>query len=52
LLQRTTNDRDGETFSLLPSVMAIANIRIGRRSTVSYLVSPFRKKVSDAARER
>lgn len=51
-LQRTTIDRDGETVSLLPGMTAVADIRTGRRSIMSYLVSPVRERVSDAAHER
>jgi hemolysin D len=51
-LNRDTIDRDGETVPLMPGMTAMADIRTGRRSIASYLMSPVVERVSEAGRER
>lgn len=51
-LSRATIDRDGEQSLLTPGMSATADIRIGRRTIGSYLMSPVTQTRLEAARER
>ena len=44
--------RDNKTFRLLPGMQVVAEIHLGSRSVLEYLLSPVQKTVSEAARER
>ena len=44
--------RDDQTFRLLPGMQVVAEIHLGSRSILEYLLSPVQKTVSEAARER
>lgn len=51
-LRRFSIDRGDKVFPLGPGMTATADIRTGRRSIVSYLVSPIEKARLEAAREQ
>lgn len=44
--------RDDQTFRLLPGMQVVAEIHLGSRSIIEYLLSPVQKTVGEAARER
>ncbi len=44
--------RDDKTFRLLPGMQVVAEIHLGSRSILEYLLSPVQKTVSEAGRER
>lgn len=44
--------RDNKTFRLLPGMQVVAEIHLGSRSILEYLLSPVQKTVSEAGRER
>ncbi len=51
-LKQSTILRDGERVPLTPGLSATADIVTGRRTILSYLISPIDEAVSEAARER
>jgi hemolysin D len=51
-LDRTWRTRDGDAISLIPGMEVTADIRTGRRSIASYLISPLQATASEAGRER
>jgi hemolysin D len=51
-LDRDTLDRNGQSMPLMPGMTVIADIRTGRRSIGSYLMSPVVEQTSEAGRER
>lgn len=51
-LDRATIQRDGATVALTPGMAVTADIRTGRRSLASYLLSPIDEISTTAARER
>jgi hemolysin D len=51
-LDRATIQRDGATIALTPGMAVTADIRTGRRSLASYLLSPIDEIRTTAARER
>ncbi|KQZ73885.1 secretion protein HylD [Sphingopyxis sp. Root214] len=51
-LDRATIRRDGTTIPLTPGMAVTADVRTGRRSLASYLLSPIDKMRTTAARER
>jgi len=51
-LDRTTIQRDGATVPLTPGMAVTADIRTGRRSLASYLLSPIDEIRTTAGRER
>lgn len=51
-LDRVTIQRDGATVALTPGMAVTADIRTGRRSLASYLLSPIDEIRTTAARER
>lgn len=44
--------RNGESFSLRPGMMVVAEIKVGTRSVMDYLLSPIQRAVSEAGTER
>jgi hemolysin D len=51
-LARATMARDDTTVALTPGMAATADIKTGRRSILSYLVSPIDEARLEAGRER
>ena len=51
-LDRATIERDGTRVALTPGLSATADIVTGRRTILSYLISPIDEAMSEAARER
>jgi hemolysin D len=51
-LMQSTILRDGERVPLTPGLSATADIVTGRRTILSYMISPIDEAVSEAARER
>ncbi|MFT3968272.1 MAG: HlyD family type I secretion periplasmic adaptor subunit [Sphingobium sp.] len=51
VLDQTTIDADGRTQLLSPGLTATVDIKTGKRSIISYLLSPIEKSVRQAARE-
>jgi len=51
-LDSTHLTRDGERFELTPGMQVSAEIRLGSRSVMDYLLSPVQKTVHEAGRER
>jgi hemolysin D len=51
-LLRSTIDRDDQRVTLQPGMTATADIRTGRRSIISYLLSPINQARLEAGRER
>lgn len=51
-LIETTIDRDGKVVPLAPGMTATVDIRTGRRSILSYLLTPINRASATAARER
>lgn len=51
-LDRATIDRNGISTPLTPGLSATADIRTGRRSIISYLISPIDETAQEAGRER
>jgi hemolysin D len=51
-LMRSYVTRDGEKINLTPGLSATADIQTGKRSIMSYLISPIDKATNEAARER
>nr|MBF0685975.1 HlyD family type I secretion periplasmic adaptor subunit [Pseudomonas sp.] len=49
---RTTVDRGDRQARVLPGMVATADIKTGRRSLLSYLVSPIDQARREAVRER
>ena len=45
-------ERDGKRFALTPGMQVSAEIHLGTRSVLEYLLSPVQKTVTEAARER
>lgn len=52
VLDRATIERNGISTPLTPGLAATADIRTGRRSIISYLVSPIDETAQEAGRER
>ena len=42
----------GETFELRPGMQVVAEIHLGERTIMDYLLSPVQKAVREAGRER
>ena len=42
----------GETFELRPGMQVVAEIHLGERTIMDYLLSPVQKAVKEAGRER
>lgn len=51
-LQQQHLVRDAQTFHLLPGMQVVAEINLGSRTILEYLLSPVQKTVREAARER
>jgi hemolysin D len=51
-LKKQMLQADGERFALSPGMQVAAEIRLGTRSILEYLLSPVQKAVHEAARER
>ena len=51
-LDRNWRTRDGRTIPLAPGMEVTADIRTGRRSIASYLLSPLQGTMAEAGRER
>jgi hemolysin D len=51
-LDTDTLDGAGQRLRLVPGMHVSAEVHIGRRSVLEYLLSPLQKVVSEAARER
>ena len=45
-------DTDGHRYSLTPGMQVVADIRLGQRTVMEYLLSPVRKAWQEAGRER
>jgi hemolysin D len=52
ILDRATIDRGDRIVPLTPGMAVTADIRTGRRSIMSYLVSPIDETAQEAGRER
>ncbi|MFZ6708173.1 hypothetical protein [Undibacterium sp. TC9W] len=52
LNQQTLIDGQGNKLSTTPGMQVVAEINQGKRSVLEYLLSPVRKAVSEAGRER
>lgn len=50
--QQTLNDPQGRQLKLTPGMQVVAEINQGQRTVLEYLLSPVRKAVAQAARER
>ncbi|MCA3001325.1 MAG: HlyD family type I secretion periplasmic adaptor subunit, partial [Rhodocyclaceae bacterium] len=44
--------RDEHDFKLLPGMQVIAEVRLGERTVLEYLLSPVQKAIKEAGRER
>lgn len=51
-LDTTSLERDGRRFTLAPGMQVSAEIHLGTRSVMEYLLSPVQKTVLEAAREK
>ena len=51
-LDRQTLESDGRRYSLLPGMQVTAEVNLGTRTVLEYLVSPLVKAFHEAARER
>ncbi len=51
-LSRSTVDRGDREVPILPGMVAISDIKTGRRSFMSYLMSPIQEARLEAGRER
>jgi len=51
-LDKTTIDRGDKVVAILPGMVATADIKTGRRTFMSYLLSPIEEAGMEAARER
>jgi hemolysin D len=51
-LERQFVEREGRRFDLRPGMSVVAEIRLGERSVIEYLLSPVRKTLDEAGRER
>ena len=51
-LKTQTLDSDGERYALAPGMQVAAEIRLGTRTVLEYLLSPVRKAWHEAGRER
>lgn len=51
-LARPSLEADGRRLALAPGMQAVAEIHLGTRSVLEYLLSPVRKAFHEAARER
>jgi HlyD family secretion protein len=45
-------EREGNSFSLRPGMLVMAEIKVGTRSVMEYLLSPIQKALSEAGTER
>ena len=51
-LERQQLESDGQRYTLAPGMQVIAEIHLGERSVLEYLLSPVRKAFHEAGRER
>jgi len=51
-LTTTVLERDGRQYKLSPGMQVSAEVNLGSRTVLEYLLSPIQKTVSEAARER
>jgi HlyD family secretion protein len=51
-LEQDSLERDGKRFRLSPGMLVTAEVNLGTRSALEYVVSPVQKTVFEAARER
>ena len=51
-LGSATLEADGKRFSLTPGMQVTAEINLGTRTVMEYLLSPVQKAVGEAGRER
>lgn len=51
-LQDQALERDGRYFALSPGMQVVAEVDLGRRTVIEYLLSPLQKTLLEAARER
>jgi hemolysin D len=51
-LEQQQLESDGQRYTLAPGMQVIAEIHLGERSVLEYLLSPVRKAFHEAARER
>jgi hemolysin D len=51
-LKQQTLDNDGERYALQPGMQVLAEIHLGERTVLEYLLSPVQKAFHEAARER
>jgi HlyD family secretion protein len=51
-LEQNSLERDGKSFRLSPGMVVTAEVNLGTRSVLEYVVSPVQKTVFEAARER
>lgn len=51
-LKSQTLDAQGQSFKLVPGMQAVAEISLGRRTVMEYLLSPVQKTLHDSGRER
>ncbi len=51
-LERQALVKDGRTFEARPGMQVTADVQLGKRTLLEYLVSPLKKTVLEAARER
>lgn len=50
--QQTMTDPQGNKLAITPGMQVVAEVNQGKRTVLEYLLSPVRKAVSEAARER
>jgi len=50
--QQVLNDAHGNKLTITPGMQVVAEINQGQRTVMEYLLSPVRKSVQEAARER
>ena len=51
-LRQQQLDVDGMSYDLVPGMQVVAEIKLGGRTVLEYLLSPVRRAFHDAARER
>jgi HlyD family secretion protein len=51
-LEQQQLESDGQRYTLAPGMQVIAEIHLGERSVLEYLLSPVRKAFHEAGRER
>ena len=51
-LERKSLDPDGRRYPLAPGMQVVAELHLGERSVLEYLLSPVRKAFHEAGRER